>query len=41
MHLKKLKPFIRKMAKETTMTAQEIKAVNSALNPQINFIHEE
>ena len=32
MHLKKLKPFIRKMAKEAPITAQEIKAVNEALS---------
>ena len=32
MHLKKLKPFIRKMAKEAPITAQEIKAVNDALS---------
>lgn len=32
MHLKKLKPFIRKIAKEAPITAQEIKAVNEALS---------
>ena len=32
MHLKKLKPFIRKMAKEAPLTAQEIKAVNNVLS---------
>ncbi|RLD03112.1 MAG: hypothetical protein DRI32_07830 [Chloroflexi bacterium] len=31
MHLKKLKPFIRKVAKDAPITAQEIKAVNNAL----------
>jgi hypothetical protein len=32
MHLKKLKPFIRKVAKEAPITSQEIKAVNDALS---------
>ncbi|MBT3314519.1 MAG: hypothetical protein HN390_07880 [Anaerolineae bacterium] len=32
LHLKKLKPFIRKMAKEAPITAKEIKAVNDALS---------
>ena len=32
LHLKKLKAFIRKQAKEAPITAQEIKAVNDALN---------
>ena len=32
MHLKKLKPYIRKMAKESPITSQEIKAVNDALS---------
>ena len=32
MHLKQLKPFIRKQAKETPLSAQEIKMVNDALS---------
>ena len=31
MHLKKLKPFIRKIAKESPITAQEVKEVNEVL----------
>lgn len=41
MHLKKLKVFIRKQAKEAPITAQEIKAVNNALNKERNMTSDE